>query len=162
MNPNPFAQIDDLIKANKIYRFEAELECTTKERAHIIKRILDKIRSVKNPETVKTESVNNYMKILKESQYKKKWHTLNMLQKTDRLNLYTSELGITDAKLKTKLISYVDNGDIKTKDIKYDTSSGKITEITLLKKDKDDVYVLDVKTKPKEAVKPKEVIKPKK
>lgn len=147
MNGNPYAQIDDLLKANKIYRFETELTNTVnKDRCKMISDILNKIRLIKNPETIKTEQMNDYVKILVESQYKKKWHVLNLDQKLDRINTYLIELGIdTDVKLKNKIIKCVKNAEIKTKDIKYDFNAGKIMQITLLQKNDDGSYKLNIK-----------------
>lgn len=133
-------QIDDIIKSNKVFRFVAELEETTdKSRCKQIKKLLHQEQSIKNPQKLKEEKMNHHLKILRFSQYQKRWQYLNLEQKLNRVDEFIERNAITDEELTKRLIQYVNDGFIKTKNITYDIAKGHITDIDVLTKEENEV-----------------------
>lgn len=129
-------QIDDIVKINKIFCLESELsdQDTTEERKKELSEIIKHEKSIKNSKEEKKELMNEHLKVLKESQYKKKWQFLNETQKQDRLSDYIKRKNITDKSIIKHLNDYIKDPTTKSKTIIYDNIKGEITDITINEK----------------------------
>jgi hypothetical protein len=128
-------QIDNIIKENKLYRFNQELadtDYTDESRKQLINEIILSLTSFKNTQQINEEKLQEHIKILKEEQYKKKWQFLNTDQRTNRLNEYYARNSIKDTVIIKKLSELLMSGGLTSKQIKYDHLRSIITEITLL------------------------------
>lgn len=137
-------QIDTIIKSNKMYRFEAELNDTeNEERKELLKRLVDESNAQKNKKQISEETIKKHIQMLKDSQYQKKWQFLNAIQKESRINEYLTSIGLIDENIKQRLLRYLKMGVLKTKHIEYDVMKGSIENITILKSAGDGVFTLD-------------------
>jgi len=131
-------QIDNIIKENKLYRFNQELadtDSTDESRKQLINEIILSLTSFKNTQQINEEKLQEHIKILKEEQYKKKWQFLNTDQRINRLNEYYARNCIKDNVIIKKLSELLMSGGLTSKQIKYDHLRSIITEITLLQSD---------------------------
>ena len=72
MSHSSYQQINEIIKANKLYRFEIELHDLeenepTSDRIPILKTIINKELSHKNTYQINEEKMQEHLKILKDS-----------------------------------------------------------------------------------------------
>lgn len=152
-------KIDELVKSNKIYRFNHELKDTTDvKRNENIKCILNKHETHVTPVKLNEIKMKEHISILKNLQYKKRWQDLKIPQKIDRIDKYIKDNNITiDQKDIDRLKEYVDTKLLKSDNIEYDTQNGCILNINIIKK-LDNTYTLDdiSKKKPKRVVKKKD------
>lgn len=144
-------QFDILIKTNKLYRLETELLDLKRnnneekiERIELLQKLIDQINARKDSQQIKEELIKNHLQVLKNSQYQKKWHTLNNLQKDDRIDEFVQRLNITDAIIATRLKKYVALGLLKTKNVTYNMPKGIIESINILTVDDDNNYHLKI------------------
>lgn len=138
-----YQEIDDLIKANKMYRFESELKKleeskdNNKERIDMLNKIIEQEKSIKSQKQIKEDNFNHHIQILKNSQYQKKWQYLNDGQKLNRLDEFITRNNITDEKIISKLKKRVNSTSFKTKHISYNQLKGIIDDIPILSNDSD-------------------------
>jgi len=142
-------QIDSLIKTNKLHRLESELldlksnnNKEKLERIEILQNIIDKINARKDTQQIKEELIKNHIRLLKDSQYQKKWQFLNVTQKNDRIDELSQRLNITDPIIASRLKKYIASGLLKTRNITYNVPKGIIDSINVLKIDDDNNYQL--------------------
>lgn len=153
MTHNYYPEIDQIIKSNKIYRFEAELEDSNNieiARSNTLKNLIEHEKSIKNPQQIQEEKMQEHLKVLMESQYKTKWNLLNITQKLTKLDEFITHIKLTDENIITTLRQYTKDGIFKMTNIKYNVIKGKIEDIDLLKINDDKKYYLidlTVKTK---------------
>lgn len=140
MTHNYHHQIDRIVKANKVYRFEAELEETTDdERTETLKKLVVLYNAYKDEKQIKEDKLKAHLKVLKDSQYQKKWQFLTQEQRLNRLDEFIERSEIKDEKVIKLLRDSIKTGALKTKVVEYDKLKCQIEELTIL--------VIDEKTK---------------
>jgi len=136
-------QIDEIIKENKIYWFTQELQDTQDDtRRLLIQEIIKHIDSARNPQKIKEKAMNDHIQILHDSQYKKRWVSLDKKTKLNRIQEFLDRNQITDETICENLKKYVEDGKLKTAHIVYNIGKGHISEIPLLTKNDQDQYEL--------------------
>ena len=133
MTHNYHHQIDRIVKANKVYRFEAELEETQdKTRIETLTKLIELHNAYKDEHQIKTDKLQAHLKVLKESQYQKKWQFLNQEQRLNRLNEFIERKELKNAKIIKLLIEAVTQGTLKTKVVEYDKIKCQIQQLSVL------------------------------
>ena len=119
--------ISNLIKANKKYCIEKEIsDCSDEEKLTQLKTLVKTIEDHKDEKEIVSAQRNAHFEMLKNAQYNKKWHTLNKIQQLNRFDEFTNRLGINDKKYIDNVKQAINEKNIKTSYIVYDTSIGKI------------------------------------
>ena len=120
--------IDDLIKENKLFRFQQELSQTTDEtRKTMLIQIIEPLTAKKS--TKKTE-MNDHFQTLKELQFKKKWHALTQENKLDRIKQYC-QTALLAPPTEENLVQFQKNKGLSSKQVTYDNINGKILAIDI-------------------------------
>jgi hypothetical protein len=133
MTHNYHHHIDRIVKANKVYRFEAELEETEDdERSETLKKLIELHNAHKDEKQIKDDKMKAHLKVLKDSQYQKKWQFLNPEQRLNRMNEFIERKEINDDKIIKPLTEAVMTGTLKTKDVEYDKIKCQIDHLTVL------------------------------
>jgi hypothetical protein len=119
--------VSKIIKANKKYCIENELsECIDEERVLQLKMLMKIIDEHKDEKEIVSAQRNAHFEMLKNSQYNKKWHTLNKIQQLNRFEEYAKRNNITDIIYIDKVKQAINEKQIKAAYIVYDTTNGKI------------------------------------
>jgi hypothetical protein len=127
---NYYYQIDRVVKANKLYRFESEVNETKDEaRKQILNKLIKELQDHKDSKQIKDDKMKAHLNLLKISQYQKKWQFLNVDQRLNRLDEFFERKGFIDETLKQQLRNSIKNGEIPTKCIKYDKIKYQIESI---------------------------------
>lgn len=155
-------RIDELIKSNKLYRFNHELlDVQDKTRIKNIKYILQQQEEYINPVKLSENKIKDHINILRNSQYNKRWQDLKDSQKINRLDKYIKDNNINlEQKYIDILKESINKKTLKSNNIKYDRYGGFITDITIIK-NVDGIYELEDMTEKKHVVRKKEVVKKK-
>lgn len=133
MTHNYHHQIDRIVKANKIYRFESELEeCEDTERIKTLTQLVNQYNAHKDEKQIKEDKLKAHLQLLKDSQYQKKWQFLNQKQKLNRIDEFIERRGVTDEKIIKLIREAVTTGALKTKDVDYDVIKSQIQDLTVL------------------------------
>lgn len=139
--------LDEIVKANKIYRIDAELSDTLNdssiERKDLLRQLLTHIQSIKSSRQINEEKIQQHINILKHSQYQKKWQFLTSEQKYNRLQEFINRKNITDCNIMLKLKECIDKSIIKTKHIKYNIINALIDDILILKMNECNSYYIE-------------------
>ncbi len=144
MTHNYHQQIENIIKSNKLYWLESELENTTdNERIVLLNKLLKHEQSLKTNYQINDEILQEHLKLLKKAQYQKKWQFMDNDVRLNRLDDYILRHDIKDKKIVSELKKYINDGTLKTKHIKYDNINGLINDISILKMDENNKYHLD-------------------
>ena len=133
MTSNYFNQIDRIVKTNKLYRFKAEIEDTDdEERKIILNNLVIMYNAHKDEKQIKDDTMKAYFKVLKFSQYQKKWQLLTLEQKMNRMEEYIKRNVFDDNKTIKFLNNALTTGVLKTKDIKYDIHTCQIEIVSII------------------------------
>jgi hypothetical protein len=147
-----YHQIDKIVRANKIYRFEAELNdannTISDERRKMLETLILQELSYKDSKQLQGEMLQGHLKVLKDSQYQKKWQFLNQDQRINRLdefivrNKFTNQIidQVSGKPVATRLKKYLNEQLFKPKHIVYNGVKSIIEEITILTLDDDKKY----------------------
>jgi ribosomal protein L22 len=147
-------RIDEIVKENKLYRFQTELDniatdtlqpISIQSRIKQLDLLIQREKLIKNHHQIEGEKLQNHIKTLSDSRYKTKWHLLNEYQKLDRVDEFAKRKNVNDM-LVADLKKCIQSTTLKTKDVKYDNVRGVIDDIVILKMDDDKNY----KTRTKE------------
>ena len=147
-------QIDNLIKSNKLFRFDAELKDldnneNNRDRIDLLNQIITHEQSIKNPQQLQEETFKHHIQILKESQYQKRWQFLNEEQRLNRLDDYITRTYITNEKIISELKKRIKDTSLKSKHVLYNQLKGIIDDITILEIDDNHNYhIVDEVRKP--------------
>lgn len=125
-----YNHVDGIIKANKLHRFESELnDCEDDERRIVLNQIINTIKSHKDQKQIKDEKIQAHFETLENSQYQKKWQYLSLDLKLNRLEEFMTRTNVTEEN-KIKLRKSITDNVLKTKDIQYNLNKGCIDEIS--------------------------------
>jgi hypothetical protein len=131
-----YHQIDRIVKINKLYRFETELAellaigaKNSIERVDQLKKIVIILHNQKDKKQLSDEKMQAHFELINNSQYQKRWQFLNMNQRLNRLQEFIKRTDITDVDYIVGLTKGVTDGNLKTKDIKYNVVRGVIEDI---------------------------------
>ena len=126
--------IEKMIRDNHVYRFTTELENTyDSERKILIEKILNKLKGEKNKEPINNK-LNDYFDKITNNCYKKQWSKLQDFHKKEKIIEYIQNQQISEKeknKLKKTLIFKLENSDLPTKYVDYDSKECKINLIKL-------------------------------
>ena len=141
------SQIDRIIKANKIYRFNAELEEEELDSARIenLTSLIQKYEAHKDQKQIKEDTMKAHLDVLKNSQYQKGWQYLKVEQRMNRLEEYINRKEIKDNTIIKLLNDAVTNNTLKTKHVSYDKIKCLINDISILSIDDNKKYYIDIK-----------------
>ena len=150
-------RIDELIKSNKVYRFNNELLDTTDDyRIKQIKHILQEEQEYVSHTEIQENKMKKHINVLRESRYNKRWQDLKDPLKINRIDKYIKDNKITLAQKDIdRLKDYLTKKLLLTKYVKYDRYKGIIKDITVITKT-DNVYELKDLTKKKRGVRKKQ------
>jgi hypothetical protein len=124
------SKIDNVVKQNKIYRLNQELNSIcSEEREKQLKEKIDLVELQKNEHTVNEEKRATHMETCRNAQYKKKWHILKKDQKDNRLIKFSKDNNI-DKHVEEFLLNYNDKIGFKNKDLVF--TNGDIVSIVVL------------------------------
>ena len=160
MAHNYMNKIDDMIKSNKLYRFNNELTDTKddiriKQIKNIIQQYEENINLIKTNDT----KIKEHIDVLRNSQYNKRWQDLKEEQKINRIEKYINDNNINlEQKDIDRLKEYSINKILKSNNVIYNRYNGFITDITIIKK-VNDIYELDEKSEEKKKQRKKQVVK---
>ena len=151
MTHNYHHQIDRIIKANKIYRFEAELDDINNNpdnnpdnqknsdsntelnpRIALLNKLIIQYNSFKDDKQINEDKLKAHLKVLKDSQYQKKWQILTHEQRLNRFDEFIERKEITDIKIINSLKEAIKLNQLKTKDVLYDKLKCHIEKIAVL------------------------------
>jgi hypothetical protein len=133
--------IDNIVKANKIYRFFCELENISDEtRKDSLREILKQLQSAENDSNSDKlkkarEDREAICTRITESHFKKDWNRLTNEQKQEQLARFLKENTI-DKKTKEKIADFSKKGKLTQKIVNYDSRRGKIISF-IFEKDKE-------------------------
>ena len=150
-------KIDEVIKSNKVYRFNKEL-LDTKDvyRIKQINHILQEIQEYVSHTEIQEIKMKKHINVLRESCYNKRWQDLKEEQKLNRLDKYITDNNIIlEQKDIIRLKEYLTEKKLLPKHIKYDRYKGLIKDITVITKT-DNVYELTDLTKKNRVVRKKQ------
>lgn len=152
-------RIDELIKSNKVYRFNQELLDTKDEnRIKHIKHILNQQEEYVNPVKLSENKIKDHIDVLRNSQYNKRWQDLKDSQKINRIDKYIKDNNINlEQKDIDRLKDYINKKTLKTSNIDYNRYNGTILNITIIKA-VDGIYELEDITQKKQVVRKKQVV----
>lgn len=153
-------KIDELIKSNKVYRFNNELlDVIDPYRIKQINHILQEENNYVSHTEKQENKIKNHINVLRSSQYNKRWQDLKDTQKINRIDKYIKEnkIGIEQKDI-DRLKDYLSKKILLTKYIKYNRYKGLITDITIIS-NTDGVYVLEDLTIKKQRSRKKRVVK---
>ena len=120
-------RVNNIIKANKLFHIEQELlDCVDTERKTQLQYVLEQINNIKDKKELVTEKCNAHFELLKNSQYFKKWHTLNTTQQMNRFDEFIERSKITDNQYIEKIKQIINVKQLKTANLVYDSTTGKI------------------------------------
>ena len=150
-------KIDELIKSNKVYRFNNEILDTKDEhRIKQIKHILQEEHVYESHTEIQENKMKKHIDVLRESGYNKRWQDLKEPQKLNRLEKYIKDNNITlEYEDIERLKEYLTKKTLLTKHIKYDRYKGFIKDLTVITKT-DNVFELKDLTKKKRTVRKKQ------
>ena len=150
-------KIDELIKSNKVYRFNNELLDTTDDyRIKQIKHILQEEQEYVSHTEIQENKMKKHINVLRESRYNKRWQDLKEPLKINRIDKYIKDNKISlEQKDIDRLKDYLTKKLLLTKYVKYDRYKGFIKDITVITKT-DNVYELKDLTKKKRVVRKKQ------
>jgi hypothetical protein len=139
MAKNYYNLFDNIVKANKLHRLTEELkDDITEERKQFLENLIKKEGETKYKYVEEEDKVKQHIDILKTNQYKKMWRLLSDVQKEVKMNEFIKANNITDANI-------IDNlKNVENKLVVYDKIKSVITEIKILEKNPENVFVLKV------------------
>lgn len=133
MNNLPISvQLDEMIKQNKVYRLQNELEYVKVHdvaRESEVKEQLEKTLSEKPDYIVKLEKLSGHVTFIEENQFKKKWGHLKQHQKLDRIRLYCKTNNILPED-EDAYIKYQQDVGLLASNVVYDTAAGILKNIS--------------------------------
>jgi len=139
MAKNYYNLFDNIVKANKLHRLTEELkDDISEERKQFLENLIKKESETKYKYVEEEDKVKQHIDILKTNQYKKMWRLLSDDQKEVKMNEFIKANNITDANI-------IDNlKNVENKLVVYDKIKSVITEIKILEKNPENVFVLKV------------------
>jgi hypothetical protein len=151
--------IDDVVKGNKVHRFNGELLDEKDDyRSRQLKHILHDLQDYVPHAIVQENKMKNHINVLRSSRYNKRWQDLQEPQKINRIEKYIKEnkigLSIEDI---NRLKEYLIKNILLTKHIKYDRYIGVIKDITVIN-NINDTYILEDLTSIKKRVQKKKIV----
>ena len=133
MTHNYHHQIDRVVRSNIMFRFEAELEESTDDtRLETLIKLVQKYNSHKDTKQIKEDELKAHLKLLKDSQYQKKWQYMSQEQRQNRLDEFFVRKEIKDEKIISLLREAVKTGTLITKYVNYDKIKYQIEGLTIL------------------------------
>jgi hypothetical protein len=128
-------QIDNMIKSNRLYRFESEMKDINSNddgeniRVRYLRKIIDNIKDEISEKEINDKKMEKYFANLKHDVYKKRWQYLDDELKIDRIEKYCEENNMKDEI--EDLIERVNNKKLKSKDVEYDYNNGILTGLKI-------------------------------
>jgi hypothetical protein len=131
MTSNYHYEIDRIIKANKLHRFESEIkESTDETRTTILNNLLKQYQDHRDNKQIKEDTLQSHFNMLKMSQFQKKWQFLNPEQRLDRFDEFVKRENIIDMNLIDPIRGSIENGTLQTKHVTYNVLKCYIEKIT--------------------------------
>lgn len=125
-----FDKIDSIVKSNKLFHYENELNNTDdKSRKMILTNIIDELKSHKEFKQIAKDKITEHLNILKNSQFQKKWQFLTVEQRLIKFNEYVKTKSISDIYFIEKTKEDIKNKKLATKNVKYDNVNAQIDDI---------------------------------
>lgn len=132
MTSNYHYEIERMVKANKLHRFESEIkESTDETRTAILNNLLKQYQDHRDNKQIKEDSLQSHLRMLKMSQYQKKWQFLNPEQRLDRFDEFVKRENIIDENLIGQIRESIENGSLQTKHVTYNVLKCHIEKILI-------------------------------
>ena len=135
MTADYYYQIDRNIKANKLYRFEAELkESKDEARIETLNKLIKELHEHKDNKQIKDDKMKAHFNLLKTTPYQKKWQFLNVEQKLNRLDEFVERNGLDEKQNQniSKIRESINDGSLANKCITYDKIKCQIEKVDTL------------------------------
>jgi hypothetical protein len=131
-------QLDDIIRENILHRFASELQNTSVDNEIRKKDIKDIIALyTANTEEINTKDAQSKLDKLyssiEENSLKKKWISLTLAQKEDRLKTFMKLLSKDDIYIE-RILKMLEKGTLKQSYIEYDCHKGEIISLNVPEK----------------------------
>lgn len=125
-------RIDNIIKNNKLYHFENEINDTNDEsRKKIMTKIINDLTNISSEFKSAKDKMADHLILLKNSCYQRKWQFLTVEQRLFKFDEYVKKNNIIDNEYIDKVKSDIEAKKLLTKNVKYDNVNAKIDEIIL-------------------------------